>query len=316
MTQEMHAVVTGGAGFIGSHLSRFLLNRGFAVTVIDNLITGKKENIADLVGHPRFIFHRANVLDFDFQAFCGVQYIYHLASPASVIDYQKYQEMTAEVNTYGTHKILKFAHCASVKVLFSSTSEVYGDPNVHPQSEEYWGNVNPIGVRAPYDEAKRFGETLCSMYHRVYGTDVRIVRIFNTYGPNMRPNDGRVISNFVNQALRGESITVYGDGSQTRSFCYVDDMVNGLYAAMVTDGTKGEVINLGNPDECTMRELAEKIRGMTGSRSSITFTDLPEDDPARRRPDIATAQKLLKWYPQEGLKEGLEKTIAYYRTLL
>ena len=242
-----------------------------------------------------------------------IDFIYHLASPASVPDYQKYPEETALVNSIGTRMFLKVAKAHGAKFLFASTSEVYGDPKEHPQKETYWGNVNPHGVRACYDESKRFGEMITMLYVRNHGVDGRIARIFNTYGPRMRPDDGRVVSNFINQAIAGKPLTVYGDGAQTRSFCFVSDMVDGLIRFM--DAPSGEVVNLGNPEEYTMLDLAEKIKRMTGSSSGIVHVELPEDDPTQRRPDIGKAKKLLGWEPNVSVDEGLEKTIAYYKSL-
>lgn len=307
-------VVTGGAGFIGSNLVDALLKKGHRVIALDNLITGNEENLKDAGRHPDFSFIRYDVIN-ALPVMGPINYIYHLASPASVPDYQKYPEETALVNTVGTRGLLKVAKAHGAKFLFTSTSEVYGDPKEHPQKETYWGNVNPSGVRACYDESKRFGEMMTMLYVRTFGVDGRIARIFNTYGPRMRPTDGRVISNFVNQALKGEPITVYGDGSQTRSFCYISDMVSALIALMETDKTSGEVVNIGNPEEYAMIDLAKKIKKMTGASSEIIHTELPADDPTQRRPDITKAKTLLGWQPLVSADEGLKQTITYYKGL-
>lgn len=310
-------LVTGGAGFIGSHLVDALLAKGHTVFVLDNLITGNEENLLEAKKNANFTFIKhdvINVFNNETMKQCSnVSYIFHLASPASVVDYQKYPEETARVNSIGTTNMLEYARKTGAKFLFASTSEVYGDPREHPQKETYWGNVNPNGVRACYDESKRFGEMMTMLYVRKYGMDARIVRIFNTYGPRMRKNDGRVVSNFINQALEGKPMTMYGDGKQTRSFCYVSDLVEGLTKAMFTEGTKADVINLGNPEEYTMIDLAQKIKVMTGSSSDIVHTDLPLDDPTQRRPDIAKAKQLLGWEPMVSVDEGLKKTIEYYK---
>jgi nucleoside-diphosphate-sugar epimerase len=314
MADKKVCVVTGGAGFIGSHLVDSLLARGYKVFALDNLITGREENLIEAKKNPDFSFINYDVTR-ELPVLGPVDYVYHLASPASVPDYQKYPEETALVNTIGTRGALKVAKAHDAKFLFTSTSEVYGDPKEHPQKETYWGNVNPNGVRACYDEAKRFGEMLTMLYVRNHGVDARIVRIFNTYGPRMRKNDGRVISNFINQAIAGTPITVYGDGSQTRSFCYVSDMVAGLIALMEKEGTTGEVVNLGNPEEYTMLDLAEKIKTMMEVSSAIIHTELPADDPTKRKPDISKAKSLLGWSPVVTLSEGLTKTVEYYRQL-
>jgi nucleoside-diphosphate-sugar epimerase len=306
------SVVTGGAGFIGSHLCEALLGLGHEVFAFDNLITGSEKNIAHLKDNPKFQFIRFDVIN-EMPILPNVHYVYHLASPASVPDYQKYDEETALVNSVGTRNLLKFAKAYKAKFLYTSTSEVYGSPLEHPQKETYWGNVNPNGIRACYDEAKRFGEMMVMLYVR-RGVDARIVRIFNTYGPRMRKDDGRVVSNFINQAIHNQPITVYGDGSYTRSFCYVSDLVSGLIKAMMTEGTKGEVYNLGNPSEFTMLEFAQKIIALTGTTSTIVHEKLPEDDPPRRKPDITKAMEKLGWKPEVSVDEGLRKTIEYYRT--
>lgn len=306
------ALVTGGAGFIGSHLCSALLEQGYAVYCIDNLVTGSEKNIEELKGNGDFTFIRWDVVH-EMPVLPRVDLVFHLASPASVPDYQKYAEETALVNSKGTRNLLTFVKAYGAKFLFTSTSEIYGDPAQHPQKETYWGNVNPIGLRACYDESKRFGEMMTMLYVRAHNVDARIVRIFNTYGPNMRSDDGRVISNFVNQALEGKPLTVYGKGLQTRSFCYVSDMVAGILAVMNSSKTRGEVINLGNPDEYTVSDVAKKIKLMTGSKSEIIYKELPVDDPCRRKPDISKANKLVGWKPVVSLEEGLKKTIEYYK---
>lgn len=312
--EKKTCVVTGGAGFIGSHLADALLEKGYKVFVLDNLITGNEDNLREAKKNPDFTFINYDVSR-DLPILGPIDYLYHLASPASVPDYQKYPEETALVNTVGTRGALKVAKAHKAKFLFTSTSEVYGDPKEHPQKESYWGNVNPNGIRACYDEAKRFGEMMTMLYVRNHGVDGRIVRIFNTYGPRMRPSDGRVISNFVNQALVGKPLTVYGDGAQTRSLCYVSDMVTGLISLMEGENTKGEVVNIGNPEEYTMLELAHKIKSMLGSTSEIIHVDLPLDDPTKRKPDISKAKALLGWAPVVSAEDGLKKTIEYYRSL-
>lgn len=311
---EKSCIVTGGGGFIGSNLVDALLVKGYRVVALDNLLTGKEENLADAQKNPNFTFINCDVTK-ELPQVGAVDYLYHLASPASVPDYQKYPEETALVNSVGTRNALLAAKASSARFLFTSTSEVYGNPTEHPQKETYWGNVNPNGVRACYDESKRFGEMMTMLYVRNHGVDGRIARIFNTYGPRMRPDDGRVVSNFINQAISGSPITVYGDGKQTRSFCYVADMVEGLIRLMESDKTKGEVVNLGNPEEYTMIDLAQKVKAMTGSSAEIVHTDLPPDDPEKRRPDITKAKTLLGWEPKVSVDEGLKKTIAYYKSL-
>lgn len=311
---KMNVVVTGGAGFIGSNLVDALLAKGYNVFALDNLLTGNEGNLAEANKRPNFTFIKYDVIN-ELPVLGPISHIYHLASPASVPDYQKYPEETALVNTVGTRALLRVAKAHSAKFLFTSTSEVYGDPKEHPQKETYWGNVNPNGVRACYDESKRFGEMMTMLYVRNFGVDARIARIFNTYGPRMRPTDGRVISNFVNQALSGSPITVYGDGKQTRSFCFVSDMVEGLILLMEKESAKGEVVNIGNPEEYTMIDLANKVKTMMQSSSSLVHTDLPLDDPMQRKPDISKAKKLLGWVPHVTVDQGLEKTIAYYKEL-
>jgi nucleoside-diphosphate-sugar epimerase len=308
------SVVTGGAGFIGSHLCERLLEEKHVVYAIDNLVTGNEGNLAACKGNPSFTFIFSDVIK-NIAVLPRVDYVYHLASPASVVDYQKYPEETALVNSVGTRNTLKFAAAYKAKYLFASTSEIYGDPKEHPQKETYWGNVNPHGIRACYDESKRFGEMLTMLYTREGRVDGRIVRIFNTYGPRMKKNDGRVISNFVTQAISGKPVTVYGDGTQTRSFCYVSDLVEGLILAMMRSKTRGEVVNLGNPVEFTISSIACVVKEKTKSASPIVFSEIPQDDPVRRKPDITKAKKLLGWKPTVGLEEGLDRTIAYYRNV-
>jgi len=314
MVERKTCIVTGGAGFIGSHLCEALLAANYQVIAVDNFITGRKDNLTEALKNSQFRLIEHDVVE-PLKELNNVSYIFHLASPASVIDYQKFPEETALVNSIGTRNLLQLAKETGAKFLFASTSEVYGDPKEHPQKETYWGNVNPVGPRACYDESKRFGEMMTMVYKRRDGIDARIIRIFNTYGSRMRPDDGRVISNFINQAIKREPITVYGDGVQTRSFCFVSDLVEGIIAAMFTNGTSGEVINLGNPEEYRMIELAKKIKEMTGTPSEIVFKELPPDDPQERKPDITKAKTLLGWEPKVSVTEGLQKTIKYYRSL-
>lgn len=312
--QKKVSVVTGGAGFIGSHLCDSLVALGHEVYCLDNLLTGSESNIAQLKNNPLFTFIRYDVTN-EMPILPEVHFVFHLASAASVPDYQKYEEETALVNSVGTRNLLKFAKAYKAVFLFTSTSEIYGSPLEHPQKETYWGNVNPNGVRACYDESKRFGEMMAMLYVRKYGLDGRIVRIFNTYGPRMRKDDGRVVSNFINQAIAEKPITVYGDGTSTRSFCYISDMVEGIIKAMITQGLKGEVLNLGNPEEYAMIDLAQKIKAMTKTTSEIVFGKLPQDDPPRRKPDITKATKELGWKPFVDLEDGLRKTIEYYKSV-
>lgn len=307
-------VVTGGAGFIGSHLCASLLQEKYTVVCLDNLVTGVEKNIEAISHNPQFTFIKWDVTG-NLPVLPKIDFIFHLASPASVPDYQAHDEETAMVNSVGTRNLLHIAKTYKAKFLFTSTSEVYGDPLEHPQKETYWGNVNPNGVRACYDEAKRFGEMITLLYVRRHSVDARIVRIFNTYGPHMRKDDGRVVSNFINQALENVPLSMYGTGDQTRSFCYVSDLVTGIKAAMFTENTRGEVINLGNPDEYTITQIAEKIIEMTNSKSVLKYHDLPEDDPIKRKPDITKAKQLLKWSPSISLEQGLKKTIEYYRAV-
>jgi len=305
-------LITGGAGFIGSHLCDRLIERGDEVICVDNFFTGRKENITHLLGHPRFELIRHDIVH---PLFVEVQEIYTLACPASPIHYQYNAIKTIKTSTVGMVNMLGLAKRTSARVLQASTSEIYGDPEVHPQKESYWGHVNSIGIRSCYDEGKRVAESLCMDYHRQNGVDIRIVRIFNTYGPRMHPQDGRVISNFIVQALRGESLTIYGDGSHTRSFCYVDDLLKGLIGMM--DQTKSiGPINLGNPQELTIKTLAEEVLRATGSSSDICYRELPQDDPKQRRPDISLAQEVLGWSPRTGLREGLKATVEYFRERL
>ncbi len=314
----MKVLITGGAGFIGSNLSEVLLQKGHEVVAIDNLITGSEDNIRHLYSNPLFKFLQHDVVK-PLPEDISADVIFHLASPASPNaksprSYIAFPVETLLANSQGTYHLLELAKRNNSKFLFASTSEIYGDPEVSPQPETYFGNVNPNGVRSVYDEAKRFGEAITFAYLRKYDVDVRIVRLFNTFGPRMQPDDGRVISNFINQALSKESITIYGDGLQTRSFCYVSDMVDALEKAMFTENTKGAVLNLGNPDERTIKEIAETVKAMTNSESDIVFEDLPTDDPKVRKPDITRAKELLSWEPKVPLEQGLEKTIEYFRS--
>ena len=300
----MKILVVGGAGFIGSHLVERLVGEGNIVTVMDNCSSGSRENLKNM--DINFICH--NVIDKI--TLSGFNQIYHLASLASPVFYQKNPVETALSNSVGTYNLLTEAQKHKSRILFTSTSEIYGDPKEHPQKEEYWGNVNPNGVRSCYDESKRFGESLMMDFNREYGVETRIARIFNTYGPKMSPDDGRVVSNFINQALKNRDITIYGDGKQTRSFCFVSDTVDGLIKLMNSDYS--EPVNIGNPEEITMLELAERVRKMTQSKSKITYEDLPKDDPVRRCPHIMKAKKILKWSPMIILKEGIGKTIEFF----
>lgn len=307
------SVVTGGAGFLGSHLCERLLSEGHAVVCMDNLITGSLENIEHLFGQKGFTFVQYDVTNF-VHVPGEVHYVFHFASPASPIDYLKFPIQTLKVGSLGTHKSLGFAKAKNARFLLASTSEVYGDPEVHPQVEEYWGNVNPVGPRGVYDEAKRFAEAITMAYHRYHGVDTRIVRIFNTFGERMRVEDGRAIPAFISEALRGEDVTVFGDGSQTRSVCYVSDLVDGIYKLMMSNYTLP--MNIGNPDELTMLELAKEIVQLIGSKSNIVFKKLPEDDPKVRQPDIAKAKQILGWEPRVQRREGLVRTIGYFRKKL
>ncbi|HVG22469.1 MAG TPA: UDP-glucuronic acid decarboxylase family protein [Blastocatellia bacterium] len=301
-------LVAGGAGFIGSHLCRRLLEEGNDIICVDNLVTGRRENIKDLIPNSRFEFTRHDVIE---PLLVEVDQVYHLASPASPIHYQSNGIKTLKTNFLGTYNLLGIAKRVGARFLLASTSEVYGDPDVHPQPETYWGNCNPIGERSMYDEGKRVAEALTMQYYRQNDVEVRIVRIFNTYGPLMCPDDGRVVSNFIVQALRGEPLTVFGDGSQTRSFCYVSDLVDGLIR-MMNSGLTGPV-NLGNPCEKTVLEIAQQVLEMIGGESKIEYRELPSDDPRRRKPDISLARERLGWEPKIGLEEGLAATIEYFR---
>lgn len=304
------AVVTGGAGFLGSHLCDRLIAEGFKVQCVDNLITGNLENIEHLFGNENFNFIKHDVTNYIFIP-GRVDYILHFASPASPIDYLKLPIQTLKVGSLGTHKALGLAKEKKARFLLASTSEVYGDPAVHPQTEDYWGNVNPIGPRGVYDEAKRFAEAMTMAYCRYHGVDTRIVRIFNTYGPRMRLDDGRALPSFVGQALRGQDITVFGDGSQTRSFCYVSDLVDGIFRLLMSN--ENNPVNIGNPSEITIREFAEEVVKLTGSRSKVIFTELPVDDPKVRQPDITKARTLLGWEPKVDRTAGLKITIEYFK---
>jgi len=316
-------LVTGGAGFIGSHLCESLIKDGYRVICIDNFLTGSQENLSELEGESRFLLIKADVTKSlpDIFGLEKIDGIFHLASPASPnikspISYMSHPLETMSVNSFGTWRMLNLAKKNGAKFLFASTSEIYGEPKEHPQKESYWGNVNSVGPRACYDESKRFGEALTMTYANKMEVDARIVRIFNTYGPRMDPKDGRAVVNFMVQAIQEEPMTIYGDGKQTRSFCYVDDMVKGIKKSMMTNRAKGKVINLGNPNEYKILELAEKIKRMVKSNSKIKFGSLPEDDPTRRKPSITRAKKLLNWEPKVSLTQGLEKTIAWFKDKL
>jgi len=311
--RRQRILVTGGAGFVGSHLIDRLLERGDEVLCVDNLFTGDKSNVDHLAGHPRFEFMRHDIC---FPLYVEVDQIYNLACPASPIHYQFDPVQTTKTSVSGSINMLGLAKRVKARILQASTSEIYGDPTVHPQPESYWGNVNTIGPRACYDEGKRCAETLFFDYHRQHGLDIKVVRIFNTYGPRMHPNDGRVVSNFIIQALQGEPITIYGDGEQTRSFCYVDDLVEGFLRMMETGSDFPGPINLGNPNEFTIRELAEAVLDLTGSKSELVQKPLPQDDPRQRQPDISLARKKLDWEPKTQLREGLTKTIEYFDAML
>jgi dTDP-glucose 4,6-dehydratase len=309
----VRSVITGGAGFLGSHLCDCLLERGWQVVCVDNLITGDESNVRKLLAHPKFELIRQNVSQY-IEVPGPVDAVLHFASPASPADYLKYPIPTLKVGSLGTHNSLGLAKAKKAKYLLASTSECYGDPEVSPQPETYWGHVNPIGPRGVYDEAKRFAEAMTMAYHRAHGLDTRIVRIFNTYGPRMRLNDGRALPNFLYQALMGQPLTIYGDGRQTRSFCYVSDLVEGIYRLLESD--EHEPVNIGNPQEITILEFAERIRQLVGSSEAIVFQPLPQDDPKRRCPDIAKARRILQWEPKVGLDEGLRLTLDFFRKQL
>jgi len=302
-------LITGGAGFLGSHLCDYFIAKGHRVICMDNLLTGNMDNVAHLIGHERFTF-----IDYDVTNYIYIEgkvdNILHFASPASPIDYLRLPIQTLKVGSLGTHKTLGLARAKGSRYLLASTSECYGDPLVHPQSEDYWGNVNPVGPRGVYDEAKRFAEALTMAYHRYHGVNTRIVRIFNTYGTRMRIDDGRALPTFMMQSLRGEALTVFGDGTQTRSFCYVDDLVEGIYRLLCSE--EHQPVNLGNPDEMSVLEFARKVIDVTGSKSSIVFRDLPVDDPRIRQPDITRAKKILGWEPRVTLGEGLKRVLKYF----
>jgi len=307
-------VITGAAGFIGSNLVDKLIDKGYFIYGLDNLITGSLKNLNHLQSNNKFEFVEHDVTKF-ISVKDNIDYVFHLASPASPIDYLNYPIQTLKANAIGGHNALGLAKKNNAKFILASTSEVYGDPAVHPQPESYWGNVNPIGIRSCYDEGKRAAETLFMDYHRQNGVDIRIVRIFNTFGPRMNPDDGRVVSNFICQALRGQDITIYGDGKQTRSFCYVDDLIEGFVRLMNQDELTGP-INIGNPGEFTMLELADKVLAKVGGSSKLVFEPLPGDDPQQRQPDITLAKKHLGWEPTISLDEGLDRTIAYFKTVV
>lgn len=313
MFTERRVLVTGGAGFIGSFLCERLLDDGADVLCVDNFFTGRRANVAHLLGHPGFELMRHDVT---FPLFVEVDEIFNLACPASPVHYQHDPVQTTKTSVHGAINMLGLAKRTRAKILQASTSEVYGDPEIHPQTEDYWGNVNPLGLRACYDEGKRCAETLFFDYHRQHGLAIKVARIFNTYGPRMHPNDGRVVSNFIMQALRGEDITLYGDGEQTRSFCYVDDLVTGLVAMMDTPADVTGPINLGNPKEFTIRQLAETVIELTGAKSALVHKPLPQDDPRQRQPDITRARETLGWAPDVQLRDGLARTISYFEDML
>lgn len=308
--KKLISLVTGGGGFLGSHLCERLISEGHSVIALDNFITGNMQNIEHLKNNPQFCFIQQDVTE-QLSVSGDVNYIFHFASPASPIDYLEYPIPTLKVGALGTHKALGLARAKNAKFILASTSEVYGDPLVHPQTEDYWGNVNPIGPRGVYDEAKRFAEAMTFAYHRYHNVDTKIVRIFNTYGPRMRLRDGRVVPAFVSQSLKNEPLTVFGDGSQTRSFCFVSDLIDGIFRLAMSQ--EHEPINIGNPTELTVKQFAEVILKITGSKSSITFKPLPVDDPKQRRPDISKAKQRLGWEPKVSLEEGIKKTIEYFR---
>ncbi len=306
----MRIVITGGAGFIGSHLCEYLLDKGHEVVCLDNLVSGRDKNLNNFFYHENFQFYEHDVTDF-IHIDGDVDWVLHLASLASPIFYQEYPIKTLKSGALGTHKTLGLAKAKDAKYLFTSTSEVYGDPEEHPQTEDYWGNVNPIGFRSCYDESKRYGEAICMAYHRKHDIDIRLARIFNTYGTRMRDDDGRVIPTFITQALNDDDLTVHGDGSQTRSFCYIDDLIEGIWKLMKSD--LNTPVNLGNPHEISILELAERTIELTDTDSDLTFEEQPKDDPERRKPDITKAKEKLDWEPEIGLEEGLKKTIEYFK---
>jgi len=306
-------LITGGAGFIGSHLCDRFLAEGHEVICMDNFLTGRPDNVAHLIGHERFRLIQHDVTNYIYVE-GPLDYVLHFASPASPIDYLKYPIQTLKVGALGTHKALGLAKAKGARFLIASTSEVYGDPLIHPQPETYWGNVNPVGLRGVYDEAKRFAEAMTMAYHRYHGVETRIVRIFNTYGPRMRLDDGRALPTFMGQALRGEPITVFGDGSQTRSFCYVDDLVEGIFRLLMSDTS--DPVNIGNPDEITILDFAQEVIRLTGSASAIAFKPLPEDDPKVRQPDITLARERLGWAPKVDRTDGLKRTLAYFEAFI
>jgi dTDP-glucose 4,6-dehydratase len=309
---QKRILITGAAGFLGSHLCDRFIKEGYHVIGMDNLITGRLKNIEHLFPLENFEFYNHDVSKFIHVA-GDLDYILHFASPASPIDYLKIPIQTLKVGSLGIHNCLGLAKAKNARVLIASTSEVYGDPTVHPQTEEYWGNVNPVGPRGVYDEAKRFQEAMTMAYHTFHGLETRIIRIFNTYGPRMRLNDGRVLPAFIGQALRGEDLTIFGDGSQTRSFCYVDDLVEGIYRLLMSDYPYP--VNIGNPDEITISQFAEEIIKLTGTTQKIIYKDLPQDDPKQRQPDITKAKQILNWEPMIGREEGLKRTYAYFKSL-
>ena len=309
----MRVLITGAAGFLGSHLADRFLSDGHSVVGLDNFITGNPDNIAHLIGHERFEFVRHNISTYTYVA-GTLDGVLHFASPASPVDYLEHPIATLKVGALGTHNALGLAKAKGARFFLASTSEVYGDPQVHPQPESYWGHVNPVGPRGCYDEAKRFAEAMTMAYHRYHGIDTRIVRIFNTYGPRMRPRDGRVVSNFIVQALTGEPLTIYGEGNQTRSFCYVSDEVEGLYRLFMNGDS--DPTNIGNPNEFTVRQLAELVVELTGTKSQIVSRPLPTDDPKVRKPDITRARTMLSWEPQVALRDGVLRTIDYFRKVL
>ncbi len=309
----MRIVITGGAGFVGSHLCDYLIEKGHEVICIDNLLTGKAENVVHLMGNSKFRFIKHNVSDYIYVD-GNVDCVLHFASPASPFDYLEFPIQTLKVGSLGTLNSLGLAKAKKARFLLASTSEVYGDPQIHPQREDYWGHVNPVGPRGVYDEAKRFAEAMTMAYHRYHQIDTRIVRIFNTYGPRMRIKDGRSLPNFMCQALSGEDMTVFGNGSQTRSFCYVSDLVEGIYRLLLSN--EHEPVNMGNPEEITILQLAQEMLALTGSKSKIVFKTLPVDDPKVRQPDISKAKRILGWEPRVSREEGLRKTLTYFKNLL